>query len=162
MIQKLMRQPTRSLAYVVVGALVAFASPPATAATDATRAQAEVGVQAELSSPEERLRQNKVNASADIRDAVFQADQTQGLQGDGAAALRVAEMYRTGANGAPKDERLMVQWLLHASSLNNGAASYQLYRHFVEQKLDRDAVFFENRALEQGFIPPARIDPRRG
>jgi TPR repeat protein len=71
-------------------------------------------------------------------------------------------MYKSGSNGVPRDERQMVQWLLHASSLKSGAASYQLYQYYLELKLDRDAVFFENRAIEQGFTPPPRLDPRRG
>jgi hypothetical protein len=71
-------------------------------------------------------------------------------------------MFRAGSNGVPKDEKRMLQWLLHASQLSNGAASYQLYQYFLDQRLDRDAVYFENRAIDQGFTPPPRLDPRRG
>jgi TPR repeat protein len=112
--------------------------------------------------PEERLKRNQVSAAGDIGDGEFRKEQDKALAGDREAALRVAQMFKTGTNGVPKDERRMVQWLLHASSLNNGAASYQLYQYYLEQRLDRDAVYFENRAVEQGFTPPPRLDPRRG
>jgi TPR repeat protein len=112
--------------------------------------------------PEERLRRNQVSAAGDIGDSEFRKEQGKGLGGDREAALRVAQMFRSGSNGVPKDERRMLQWLLHASSLNNGAASYQLYQYFLDQRLDREAVFFENRAIEQGYTPPPRLDPRRG
>src|SRR5687767_2272235 len=84
-------------------------------------------------SPEERLKRNQVSAASDIGDGEFRKEQQKGLGGDREAALRVAQMFKTGANGVPKDERRMLQWLLHASSLNNGAASYQLYQYFLEQ-----------------------------
>jgi TPR repeat protein len=130
---------------------------PAFAATNS-----EVAPPSEQISPEERLKRNHVTAATGIGDGSFRQEQQKGLGGDREAALRVAQMFKTGANGVPKDERRMLQWLLHASSLNNGAASYQLYQYFLEQKLDREAVFFENRAIEQGFIPPPRLDPKRG
>ena len=113
-------------------------------------------------SPEERLKRNQVSAAPDLGDAEFRNQQERGLRGDREASLRVAQMFRTGSNGVPKDEKRMLQWLLHSSKLDNGAASYQLYQYFLEQRLDRDAVFFENRAIEQGFTPPPRLDPRRG
>lgn len=113
-------------------------------------------------SPEERLKRNQVSEATDIGDGNFRQEQQKGLGGDREAALRVAQMFKTGSNGVPKDERRMLQWLLHASSLNNGTASYQLYQYFLEQKLDREAVYFENRAIEQGFTPPPRVDPKRG
>lgn len=112
--------------------------------------------------PEERLKRNQVTADNGIGNAEFQSDQNKGVGGDRDAAFRVAQMFRTGGNGVPRDERRMVQWLLHASALNHGAASYQLYQYYLELRLDRDAVFFENRALEQGYTPPPRLDPRRG
>jgi TPR repeat protein len=113
-------------------------------------------------SPEERLKRNQVSAATDIGDGNFREEQQKGLGGDREAALRVAHMFKTGTNGVPKDERRMLQWLLHASTLSSGAASYQLYQYFLDQKLDREAVFFENRAIEQGFTPPPRVDPKRG
>ena len=112
--------------------------------------------------PEERLKRNQVSALGGVGDAEFRKAQASALAGDGEAALRVAQMFGEGSNGVPRDEARRLQWLLHASTLNNGAASYRLYQHYLEQKLDRDAVFFENRAREQGFVPPPRLDPRRG
>jgi TPR repeat protein len=113
-------------------------------------------------SPEDRLKRNKVSALSGMGDAEFVKAQSLALAGDGEAALRLAQMFTDGSNGVPRDEGRKVQWLLHASSLNNAAASYRLYQHYLEQKLDRDAIFFENRAREQGFVAPPRVDPRRG
>ena len=129
------------------------------AAAAAVPAPPEAGDQV---SAEERLKRNQVSADSGIGDGDFRKEQEKGLGGDREAALRVAQMFKTGSNGVPRDERRMLQWLMHASTLNNGAASYQLYQYYLEQKLDRDAVFFENRAIEQGFTPPPRVDPRRG
>ena len=112
--------------------------------------------------PEERLKRNQVSAARDVGDDEFRKEQDKALSGDREAALKVAQMFKTGSNSVPKDERRMLQWLLQASSLNNGAASYQLFQYYLDQKLDRDAVFFENRAIDQGFTPPPRLDPRRG
>ena len=95
-------------------------------------------------------------------DSAFRDNQARALQGDKDAALRVAYMFREGSNGVPRDERRMVRWLRHASELDNAYASYQLYLHYLARGLDRDAVRYENRALRQGFIPPPRVDNRRG
>lgn len=97
-----------------------------------------------------------------IGDATFRSDQAKGLEGDKDAAFRVALMFREGSNGVPRDENKMLRWLRHASELENGNASYQLYLHYLNRGLDRDAVRYENRALRQGFIPPPRLDARRG
>ena len=113
-------------------------------------------------SPEDRLTRNQVSAVSGVGDAEFRKTQASALAGDGEAALRVAQMFGEGSNGVPRDADRRLQWLLHASTLNNGAASYRLYQHFLDQKLDRDAVFFENRARDQGYVPPPRLDPRRG
>jgi hypothetical protein len=45
---------------------------------------------------------------------------------------------------------------------SNAAASYQLYQYFLQVRLDREAVYFENRAIGQGYTPPPRLDPKRG
>ncbi|HYH43070.1 MAG TPA: hypothetical protein VD867_13930 [Burkholderiales bacterium] len=103
-----------------------------------------------------------MQGDADIGDAAFRAEQARGLEGDKDAAFRVAMMFKGGSNGVPRDERRMVRWLQHASELDNGLASYQLYLHYLARGLDRDAVRYENRALRQGFVPPPRLDPRRG
>jgi TPR repeat protein len=112
--------------------------------------------------PSERLSRNMVTVEKGFGDSDFLAGQTKALSGDAEAALHVAQMFRYGSNGVPQDDRRMLQWLVHASSLRNGAASYQLYKYFLERRLDRDAVFFERRALEQGYRPPPRLNPRRG
>ena len=150
--------PTTS---ILAAALTALSILVAEAATTAARPPAapEAG---EPMSPEERLKRNQVPVAGDIGDGEFRKEQEKGLGGDGEASLRVAQMFRAGSNGVPKDEKRMLQWLMHASLLNNGTASYQLYQYYLEQKLDREAVFFENRAIEQGFTPPPRLDPRRG
>lgn len=113
-------------------------------------------------SGEARLKRNRVEIDLSVGDGEFRKDQANGVKGNRDAAFRVAQMYRRGSNGVPRDKRKMLQWLLHASSLESGAASYQLYLYYLDLKLDRDAVYFENRALEQGFTPPPRLDPRRG
>lgn len=95
-------------------------------------------------------------------DSVFVAERDRALQGDKDAALRVALMYKDGTNGLPRDEFNMVRWLEHASDLNSGAASYQLYLYYLYRGMDRYAVHYENRALRQGFVPPPRLDNKRG
>jgi TPR repeat protein len=148
---------------IVAGAILASAFACAQPAAAATAPAESASTQPDQPlTPEERLKRNQVSAESGIGDKDFLSDQTKALDGDRDAAFRVAQMFKNGSNGVPRDERRMVQWLLHASSLNNGAASYQLYQHYLDQRLDRDAVFFENRALEQGFTPPPRLDPRRG
>lgn len=97
-----------------------------------------------------------------IGDRAFRQDQAEALNGDGTAAMRVAQMFRKGSNGVPRDERRMVHWLRLASDLHNGSASYELYLHYLGRGLDRAAVRFEKRALEQGYVPPPRLDQRRG
>lgn len=82
--------------------------------------------------------------------------------GDADAMVRVADMYRRGAEGVPRDETHMVYWLRKASEADHGAASYQLYLHYLHRGLDREAVHFENRAIRQGYPLPQRIDYRRG
>jgi len=99
---------------------------------------------------------------AGIGDGWFRSEQARALEGDKDAAYRVALMFREGSNGVPQDERRMLRWMRHASELDNGIASYQLYLHYLARGLDRDAVRYENRALRQGFVPPPRLDPRRG
>lgn len=97
-----------------------------------------------------------------IGDSAFRSEQARALGGDKDAAYRVAIMFRDGSNGVPQDERRMVRWMRHASELDNAAASYHLYLFYLARGLDRDAVRYENRALRQGYVPPPRLDPRRG
>jgi TPR repeat protein len=152
------RNVVRDLAIAAIAAVTLLAAVHPTQTIAATTGAAD----ADAPSPDERLKRNQVSAASGIGDANFRQEQAKGLEGDRDAAYRVAQMYKSGSNGVPRDERQMVQWLLHASSLKSGAASYQLYQYYLELKLDRDAVFFENRAIEQGFTPPPRLDPRRG
>jgi TPR repeat protein len=147
------------IAIAVTASMLALAAGHAmAAAANPTRAsEVDPGVP-----PEDRLKRNKVSALRGKGDAEFVKAQSLALAGNGEAAMRVAQMFADGSNGVPRDEGRKLQWLLHASSLNNAAASYRLYQHYLEHKLDRDAIFFENRAREQGFVPPPRLDPRRG
>lgn len=103
-----------------------------------------------------------MHAEPGLGDGIFRIQQARALEGDSDAALRVAYMFKDGLNGLPRDERRMVRWLRHASELDNASASYQLYLHYVARGLDRDAVRYENRALRQGYVPPPRLDHRRG
>jgi TPR repeat protein len=98
----------------------------------------------------------------EIGDVEFHAVEARARAGDKDAALRLAQMFQRGSNGLPRDEHRMVQWLRHASNLQNGRASYLLYLHYLEKGLDRDALFFERRAVEQGYVPPPRLEHRRG
>jgi TPR repeat protein len=95
-------------------------------------------------------------------DDEFRREQSNALRGDRNAAMHVARMYGEGSNGVARDERRMVQWLKHASVLDHGGASYQLYLYYLARGLDRDAVRYERRALRQGYTIPARLDNRRG
>lgn len=97
-----------------------------------------------------------------IGGAELQTNEAKALAGDKDAALQLALMYQGGLNGVERDEQKMVHWLRHASDLGNGRASYQLYLYYLERRLDREAVHYENRAIDQGFIPPPRLNPRRG
>lgn len=108
------------------------------------------------------LKATELHPELGIGDRNFRADQLEGLNGDKDAALRVARMFQKGTNGVPRDERRMVQWLRRASDLNHGSASYELYQYYLGRGLDRAAVRLEKRALEQGYVPPPRLDPRRG
>ena len=60
------------------------------------------------------------------------------------------------------EERQRVRSLLRASASNDADASYRLYRYYLDRGLDREAIFFEMRALEQGYTPPQRLSHRRG
>ncbi|MGZ8267551.1 MAG: caspase family protein, partial [Burkholderiales bacterium] len=106
---------------------------------------------------EASTQKNPVQIETAIGNAEFRSDQAKALDGDKDAAYRVAQMFERGSNGAPRDERKMVQWLRHASELKNGIASYQLYQYYLSRKLDRQAVQYENRAREQGYEPPPRL-----
>ena len=108
------------------------------------------------------LKATELHPDLGIGDKVFRTDQVAGLNGDKDAALRVAYMFKQGTHAVPRDERRMVQWLRRASDLSNGSASYELYQYYLGRGLDRAAVRFEKRALDQGYVPPPRLDPRRG
>lgn len=131
-------------------------SPPESAPRAATE-----NIQRGQSFARVQIRQPTVEPT--IGDTVFRTDQARALDdGDKDAAYRVAQMFKQGSHGLPRDGHRMVEWLRYASDLRNGAASYQLYLYYLAVGLDRDAVHYENRALEQGFTPPPRLDPRRG
>ena len=104
----------------------------------------------------------------DARDAArngdeeFRREQAKALSGDRDAMFRVAQMFREGSNGVTRDEGRMVSWLRQASERDHKVASYQLYLHYVDRGLDRQAIHYEKLALRQGYVLPARLDPRRG
>jgi TPR repeat protein len=154
----------------LAGLLIGCAQPPFT--STGMRAQPVVAKRAPATAPDEAVGSTMASVNErlsgpprididNIGDSAFRAEQEKGANGDPHAALRVAEIYKRGASGVAPDERRMVQWLLHASALNNGAASYQLYQYYLQLGLDREAVFFENRAISQGYTLPVRLDPRR-
>ena len=108
------------------------------------------------------LKPTELHADLGIGDKAFRTDQQSALAGDREAAVRVARMFQKGTNNVPRDEKRMVQWLRRASDLKHGAASYELYQYYLERGLDREALRYEKRALDAGFSPPPRLDPRRG
>ncbi|HEX2830692.1 MAG TPA: caspase family protein [Burkholderiales bacterium] len=110
---------------------------------------------------EAATQRNRVQIDEKIGDAEFKAEQAKALDGDKDAAFRVGQMFERGSNGVPADERRMVQWLRHASELKNGIASYRLYQYYNSKGLDRDAVRYENRAREQGYVLPERLATTR-
>ena len=97
-----------------------------------------------------------------IGDDKFRVQHARALRGDRDAMFDVARIFGRGSNGVDRDERAMVYWLRQASEQNHAAASYQLYLHYLDRGLDRDAVRYENLAVRQGFVIPPRLDPRRG
>ena len=110
---------------------------------------------------EAATQRNRVQIDAGIGDAEFKSDQAKALDGDKDAAFRVAQMFERGSNGVQADERRMVQWLRHASELKNGIASYRLYQYYNSRGMDRDAVRYENRAREQGYVLHERLATTR-
>lgn len=103
------------------------------------------------------VQMNRVQIDPGIGDPQFREDQRKALDGDKDAAYRVALAFRDGAQGAPRDERKMIQWLRHASELKNGIASYTLYLHYRDRQIDREAVRYENLAVAQGYTLPLRV-----
>jgi TPR repeat protein len=108
------------------------------------------------------LERDDITPDLSAGDDEFRREQSEALRGDRNAAMHVARMYGEGSNGVARDERRMVQWLKHASVLDHGGASYQLYLYYLARGLDRDAIRYERRALRQGYTIPARLDNRRG
>ena len=95
-------------------------------------------------------------------DEHFRAEYAMALAGDRDAMVELARMYGRGSNGVARDERAMIGWLRHASQMQHANASYLLYLYYLERGMDRDALRYEALALRQGFVLPARLDPRRG
>ena len=109
-----------------------------------------------LGQPAPQLQGDEVNATAATRGEEFSRERAKALAGDRDAMFRVAQMFRRGSHGLPRDEVKMVSWLRQASDLGHGAASYQLYQHYLYRGLDRQAVHYENLAVRQGYTIPAR------
>ena len=106
--------------------------------------------------PAPQLQGDEINATAATRGEEFPREHAKALAGDRDAMFRIAQMFRRGSNGAPRDEVRMVSWLRQASNLDHSAASYQLYQHYLNRGLDRQAVHYEKLALRQGYTIPAR------
>lgn len=100
--------------------------------------------------------------SSEGGDKRFLGQYAMALAGDREAMVEVARMYGRGTNGVARDERVMVDWLRQASQMQHAGASYLLYQYYLERGLDRDALRYEALALRQGYVLPARLDPRRG
>lgn len=109
-----------------------------------------------------QLQGDDVNAATATRGEEFPREHAKALAGDRDAMFRIAQMFRRGSHGLPRDEVKMVSWLRQASELDHSAASYQLYQHYLDRGLDRQAVHYEKLALRQGYPIPPRLDPRRG
>lgn len=99
---------------------------------------------------------------SEMGDRHFGAAYALALTGDRDAMFAVARLFGGGAHGVARDERAMVEWLQRASRLEHAGASYQLYLHYLDRGMDRDALRYEALALRQGYVLPARLDPRRG
>lgn len=97
-----------------------------------------------------------------LGDERFRTHYAMALTGDREAMVEVARMYGRGSNGVVRDERQMVDWLRQASDQRHAGASYLLYLYYLDRGMDRDALRYEARALQQGYVLPARLDPRRG
>ena len=113
-------------------------------------------------SAQAQFEREDIKAETRFGDVEFRREQARGLAGNSESAVRVAKMYGEGTNGVPRDERAMVLWLKHASMLDHGGASYQLYLYYLARGLDRDAIRYERRAVRQGYTLPVRLDNRRG
>ena len=98
----------------------------------------------------------------EMGDRHFGAVYALALTGDREAMFDVARIYSRGAHGVARDDRAMVEWLRRASELEHAGASYQLYLHYLDRGMDRYALRYEALALRQGYVLPARLDPRRG
>ena len=110
---------------------------------------------------EAATQRNRVQIDQTIGDNEFRTDQAKALDGDKDAAFRLAQMFERGSNGVSVDERRMVQWLRHASELKSGIASYRLYQFYLSKGIDREAVRYETRAKEQGYVLPERLASTR-
>lgn len=90
--------------------------------------------------------------------ADYREDFARALRGDKDAALRVAERYRTGKSGIPRNDRRYEQWLRIATELGNGIASWALYEYYNEVGGQDRAARFRKRAIEElGYRPPKEV-----
>ena len=138
---------------VALSSSVTFQESRAPAGVDAQWPQDEDGLS---------LKPTELHPDLGIGDTAFRIDQQSAIGGDKDAAVRIARMFQHGTNSVPRDEKRMVQWLRRASDLKHGSASYELYLYYRDRHMDREALRYEKRALDQGFSPPPRLDPRRG
>lgn len=81
-------------------------------------------------------------------------------KGDKDAAYRIALMYRDGANGLKRDERLTEHWLAFAAELGNGIASWQLSEIYGSTGQQAEQAKYEKLAMSLGYTPPPRLANR--
>lgn len=107
--------------------------------------------------------------AADLADDTFEMlydrayvrdDLIKALRGDKDSAYRVANMYREGGNGLPKDARRIEQWLRFSAELGNGTACWELAELYLSTGLQADAAKYEYRAIKLGYVPQSRLSNR--
>jgi LysM repeat protein len=107
--------------------------------------------------------------AADLADDTFEMlydrayvrdDLVKALRGDKDSAYRVANMYREGGNGLPKDARRIEQWLRFSAELGNGTACWELAELYLSTGLQADAAKYEYRAIKLGYVPQSRLSNR--
>jgi hypothetical protein len=88
-------------------------------------------------------------------DRVFQATVVHAEQGDVDAMFRLALMYEVGNRSVAQDTGEMLRWLVLASILGNGLASYKLYLYHAQQVSNTGkALKFRELAALQGYYGP--------
>ena len=82
------------------------------------------------------------------------------LRGDKDAAYQIALMYQDGNNEPLVKTRRTEQWLKFSAELGNNVASWQLADLYLSTGQQADAAKYQKRAIDLGFVPPARLSNR--